>query len=158
MLDEFDLEEEEQVDITVEALKEVIEETEEEAEEQSNDENSTDNGKKIGLFLSSLGLPTHHSQLVGFQTPASTVMDGIFELHNDIMFYLIIIVVFVLYLIIAVISIRIPSQVTSFRRLFGIKKGKKRISDFFSTSIYRNYNRYQKPYLLSSHDTKLEVV
>jgi len=54
-------------------------------------------------FLALLGLPTHHSKIIAFQTPATPIMEGIVDLHNDIMFFLTFIIVFVLYLLIAVV-------------------------------------------------------
>ena len=55
----------------------------------------------VGL-LALLGLPSHHSKIIAFQTPAAPIMEGIVDLHNDIMFFLTFIIVFVLYLLIAV--------------------------------------------------------
>jgi len=49
--------------------------------------------------LSLLGLPVHHSQIASFQTPATPIMEGIVDLHNDIMFFLTFIIVFVFYLL-----------------------------------------------------------
>lgn len=54
-------------------------------------------------LLALIGLPTHHSKLVSFQTPATPIMEGIVDLHHDIMFFLTFIVVFVLYLLVQVI-------------------------------------------------------
>lgn len=49
----------------------------------------------------SLGLPTVNQ--VNFQTPASPVMEGIIDLHHDIMFFLVLISIFVLYLLVVII-------------------------------------------------------
>jgi hypothetical protein len=58
----------------------------------------------IGLLLLPLiGTPTHHSKMVAFQTPASSIMEGIVDLHHDIMFFLVFIMVFVLYLLAVVV-------------------------------------------------------
>lgn len=54
-------------------------------------------------FLAMVGLPTHHSKLVSFQTPATPIMEGIVDLHHDIMFFLTFIVVFVFYLLAQVV-------------------------------------------------------
>ena len=45
-------------------------------------------------------LPVHHSNVASFQVPASPIMEGIVDLHNDIMFFLTFIIVFVLYLLV----------------------------------------------------------
>jgi heme/copper-type cytochrome/quinol oxidase subunit 2 len=50
-------------------------------------------------LLPLLGIPTHHSKAVAFQTPATPVFEGIVDLHHDIMFFLVFIMVFVLYLL-----------------------------------------------------------
>jgi cytochrome c oxidase subunit 2 len=50
-----------------------------------------------------IGLPTHHSKSVAFQTPASPIMEGIVDLHHDIMTFLAFIIVFVLYLLTVVV-------------------------------------------------------
>lgn len=52
-----------------------------------------------GLFAL-VGLPAHHSNMTSFQIPATPVMEGIVDLHNDIMFFLTFIIVFVLYLLV----------------------------------------------------------
>jgi heme/copper-type cytochrome/quinol oxidase subunit 1/heme/copper-type cytochrome/quinol oxidase subunit 2 len=57
--------------------------------------------EKISM-MAMLGLPTQHSKLVAFQDPATPLMEGIIELHHDIMFFLVFIVVFVLYLMLQV--------------------------------------------------------
>lgn len=41
---------------------------------------------------------------LGFQDPATPIMEGIVDLHHDIMFFLVIICVFVLYLLIRTVS------------------------------------------------------
>ncbi len=46
-----------------------------------------------------LGTPTHHSNFTTFQTPATPIMEGIVDLHNDIMFFLAFIIVFCFYLL-----------------------------------------------------------
>jgi len=53
----------------------------------------------IAGLLTVIGLPTHHSSLASFQIPASPIMEGIVDLHNDIMFFLVFIITFVLYLL-----------------------------------------------------------
>jgi hypothetical protein len=47
------------------------------------------------------GLPVE-GQVV-FQAPATPIMEGIIDLHHDIMFYLVFISIFVLYLLVAVV-------------------------------------------------------
>ena len=47
------------------------------------------------------GLPSPRQ--VGFQTPATPIMEGIIDLHHDIMFFLVFIIIFVLYLLIAIV-------------------------------------------------------
>jgi cytochrome c oxidase subunit 2 len=42
--------------------------------------------------------------LVPFQTPVTPIMEGIVDLHHDIMFFLVFIIVFVLYLL-AIVAI-----------------------------------------------------
>ena len=59
--------------------------------------------KRPTFLLPLIGLPTHHSKAVAFQTPASPIMEGIVDLHHDIMLFLVFIMVFVLYLLIVVI-------------------------------------------------------
>lgn len=59
-------------------------------------------GRRTASFaglLTIIGLPTHHSNLASFQIPASPIMEGIVDLHNDIMFFLVFIITFVLYLL-----------------------------------------------------------
>jgi hypothetical protein len=51
----------------------------------------------VGL-LALIGLPTHHSNVASFQIPVTPIMEGIVDLHNDIMFFLTFIIVFVFYL------------------------------------------------------------
>jgi len=51
-----------------------------------------------GLFAL-VGLPVHHSTVASFQIPATPIMEGIVDLHNDIMFFLTFIIIFVLYLL-----------------------------------------------------------
>lgn len=48
-----------------------------------------------------VGLPAHHSNMASFQIPATPIMEGIVDLHNDIMFFLTFIIVFVFYLLVA---------------------------------------------------------
>ena len=55
----------------------------------------------FGALLALVGLPVHHSNVASFQIPATPVMEGIVDLHNDIMFFLTFIIVFVLYLLVA---------------------------------------------------------
>jgi hypothetical protein len=50
-------------------------------------------------LLALIGLPVHHSSMASFQIPATPIMEGIVDLHNDIMFFLTFIIVFVLYLL-----------------------------------------------------------
>lgn len=52
-------------------------------------------------LLALVGLPAHHSNVASFQIPATPIMEGIVDLHNDIMFFLTFIIVFVLYLLVA---------------------------------------------------------
>jgi cytochrome c oxidase subunit 2 len=40
---------------------------------------------------------------VGFQVPATPIMEGLIDLHHDIMFFLVFIIVFVLYLLAAIV-------------------------------------------------------
>lgn len=54
----------------------------------------------MGL-LALVGLPAHHSNVASFQIPATPIMEGIVDLHNDIMFFLTFIIVFVFYLMMA---------------------------------------------------------
>lgn len=51
------------------------------------------------LPLMVLGVPAHHSQISAFQIPATSIMEGIVDLHNDIMIFLTFIIVFVFYLL-----------------------------------------------------------
>jgi len=51
----------------------------------------------IGV-LAVIGEPTHHSKFVAFQTPSTPIMEGIIDLHHDIMFFLVFVIVFVMYL------------------------------------------------------------
>jgi heme/copper-type cytochrome/quinol oxidase subunit 2 len=53
----------------------------------------------FGWLLALIGLPAHHSNIASFQIPATPIMEGIVDLHNDIMFFLTFIIVFVLYLL-----------------------------------------------------------
>jgi heme/copper-type cytochrome/quinol oxidase subunit 1/heme/copper-type cytochrome/quinol oxidase subunit 2 len=55
------------------------------------------------LLLPLLGLPTHHSKIIAFQSPSTPIMEGIIDLHHDIMFFLVFILIFVLYLLAIVI-------------------------------------------------------
>jgi len=66
--------------------------------------------KNIFFFslLAFIGYPTHHSKFVAFQTPITPIMEGIVDLHHDIMFFLTFIIIFVLYLL--VVSMFIFSQ------------------------------------------------
>jgi hypothetical protein len=50
----------------------------------------------LGLVLTTI---PSHSQMVEFQLPATPIMEGIVDLHNDIMFFLTFVVVFVMYLL-----------------------------------------------------------
>jgi heme/copper-type cytochrome/quinol oxidase subunit 2 len=61
---------------------------------------------KRALFLSVFGLPTHHSKFISFQRPSSSIMEGIVDLHNDIMVFQVFIIVFVLYLLAASVLIQ----------------------------------------------------
>ncbi len=58
---------------------------------------------RLKNFIPLIGLPTHHSKIVAFQTPASPIMEGITDLHHDIMLFLIFIMIFVLYLLIVTV-------------------------------------------------------
>jgi len=55
------------------------------------------------MLLPLLGVPTHHSKAVAFQTPATPILEGIVDLHHDIMLFLVFIIVFVLYLLAVII-------------------------------------------------------
>jgi len=65
-----------------------------------------------------LGIPTPAQ--IGFQFPASPIMEGIIDLHHDIMFFLVFISIFVLYMLLFAIiffgekrdSVRNTSTVT----------------------------------------------
>lgn len=59
--------------------------------------------KRPIFLLPLIGLPTHHSKAIAFQTPASPIMEGIVDLHHDIMLFLVFIMVFVLYLLVVVV-------------------------------------------------------
>jgi len=48
-----------------------------------------------------IGTPTHHSVDIPFQTPATPIMEGIVDLHHDIMLFLVYIMAFVLYLLVS---------------------------------------------------------
>jgi len=48
-----------------------------------------------------LGLPNFGN--LGFQTPATPIMDGLVDLHHDIMVFLVFIIVFVLYMMIVIV-------------------------------------------------------
>lgn len=50
-----------------------------------------------------LGLPLPDQ--ITFQVPASPIMEGIIDLHHDIMFFLVLISIFVLYLLVAIIAL-----------------------------------------------------
>jgi len=56
--------------------------------------------KSLAGLLALVGLPAHHSNMASFQVPATPIMEGIVDLHNDIMFFLTFIIVFVLYLLV----------------------------------------------------------
>jgi hypothetical protein len=47
---------------------------------------------------------------LGFQDPATPIMEGIVDLHHDVMFFLVIICIFVLYLLIRVAVLFRPSK------------------------------------------------
>jgi hypothetical protein len=55
------------------------------------------------MLLPLIGVPTHHSKAVAFQTPATPILEGIVDLHHDIMLFLVFIIVFVLYLLTVVV-------------------------------------------------------
>jgi len=48
-----------------------------------------------------LGLPLPGQ--INFQTPATPIMEGLIDLHHDIMFFLVFIIVFVLYLLVVIV-------------------------------------------------------
>jgi len=50
-------------------------------------------GKKLGVFGFLFDAPTAYQ--FGFQTPATEIMEKIVDLHNDIVFFLVAIVIFV---------------------------------------------------------------
>jgi hypothetical protein len=114
------------------------------------DENGEANEKgykaSFGLMglLAVIGEPTQHSKLVAFQTPSTPIMEGIIDLHHDIMFFLVFVIVFVMYLMgVIFISSRAKLQTRIFFRL--------------------RYPRSLKalgvtPLHVSSHNTFLEIV
>jgi len=55
---------------------------------------------RFASVLALIGLPVHHSSIASFQVPATPIMEGIVDLHNDIMFFLTFVIVFVLYLLV----------------------------------------------------------
>jgi hypothetical protein len=50
-----------------------------------------------------LGMPTMNQKL--FQMPVTPIMEGIIDLHHDIMFFLIFIIIFVLYILASIIAL-----------------------------------------------------
>jgi cytochrome c oxidase subunit 1 len=50
-----------------------------------------------------LGMPLHNQ--LTFQVPATPIMEGIIDLHHDIMFFLVFISIFVLYLLVAIVAL-----------------------------------------------------
>jgi len=62
------------------------------------------------VFLTVIGEPTHHSKFVAFQTPSSPIMEGIIDLHHDIMFFLVFVIVFVLYLMVVIIGTTVDHE------------------------------------------------
>jgi len=50
-----------------------------------------------------LGLPLPSQ--INFQTPATPIMEGLIDLHHDIMFFLVFIIIFVLYLLVVIVLI-----------------------------------------------------
>lgn len=48
-----------------------------------------------------LGIP--ESNQITFQEPATPIMEGIIDLHHDIMFFLVFISIFVLYMLVAIV-------------------------------------------------------
>jgi len=50
------------------------------------------------IFLGSI---PHYTKIGEFQTPATPIMEGIVDLHNYIMFFLVLVVFFVLYMLFA---------------------------------------------------------
>jgi heme/copper-type cytochrome/quinol oxidase subunit 2 len=58
--------------------------------------------RTFSYLLPLIGLPTHHNKIVAFQTPASPIMEGIVDLHHDIMTFLAFIILFVLYLLVVI--------------------------------------------------------
>jgi hypothetical protein len=61
-------------------------------------------GFALPALFTIIGEPTHHSKVVAFQTPASPIMEVIVDLHHDIMFFLVFVIAFVMYLLIAIIG------------------------------------------------------
>jgi uncharacterized membrane protein len=63
--------------------------------------------KSLAGFLSMisydtlLGIPEHNQ--LSFQLPASPIMEGIIDLHHDIMFILVFISIFVLYMLVTIV-------------------------------------------------------
>jgi heme/copper-type cytochrome/quinol oxidase subunit 1/heme/copper-type cytochrome/quinol oxidase subunit 2 len=61
------------------------------------------NLKNLTNFLFLLGLPTEADTYIAFQVPATPIMEGIVDLHHDIMVFLTFIIFFVFYLLATVI-------------------------------------------------------
>jgi len=98
----------------------------------------------LPVLLAVIGEPTHHSKFVAFQTPSSPIMEGIIDLHHDIMFFLVFVIVFVMYLmaIIMVSSRAKPIAIES--ETLTTEKGLK------AATI--------TPFIVSSHNTALEII
>jgi Cytochrome C oxidase subunit II, transmembrane domain len=57
--------------------------------------------KRLKSFSFLIASIPHHTQFTEFQLPATPIMEGIVDLHNDIMFFLILVVTFVFYMLFA---------------------------------------------------------
>lgn len=54
--------------------------------------------KNLSFLIASI---PHYTQVTEFQIPATPIMEGIVDLHNDIMFFLVLVVTFVFYMLFA---------------------------------------------------------
>jgi len=126
-----------------------VEESEEleEIHEQENETDDSSRGATLAFapaVLAVIGEPTHHSKFVAFQTPSSPIMEGIIDLHHDIMFFLVFVIVFVMYLM-AVIMVSSKAKAVSIESEAGMtEKGVK------AATI--------TPFIVSSHNTALEII
>jgi hypothetical protein len=58
--------------------------------------------QRLIKFIPLIGVPTHHNETIAFQIPATPIMEGIVDLHHDIMVFLVFTLILVLYLLLAV--------------------------------------------------------